>query len=167
MVTSQSADPGTATAVRLDMAEGRGRRVLWAILVFVLVIPAINIKQMMDGQVPSFLMTGGVNVAFATGMFSSVLLVVLWYFVYQGKRFARVILGACYLAAASVVVALMLGVSVANAILPGPAIFGIILGGLYGVVGWVLLVSTNIKAFQTRQQALRRRRLGKLDSSVG
>lgn len=80
-----------------------------------------------------------------------VLLILVWYFAYTGRSRARVMLGVVYLLTTSVTMTLMF----MGTVLPPSWPFAIGLASVYGLAGWVLLVSTNIKAFQLYQQQVR------------
>jgi hypothetical protein len=88
-------------------------------------------------------------------MFFSVLLILVWYFAYVGKSKARVMLGAVYLITTSLTVVLPLTLLFMGTTLPPSWPISISLAAVYGLAGWVLLVSPNIKGFQKYQRQLR------------
>ena len=126
-----------------------------AILVLIMVVPAINLRQLFRDQVPSLLQVGYLTLAYTSVMFFSVLLVLVWYYAYVGRRKPRIALGLIYVTTASLVVGfpailLMLGTP-----LPGGWQLGVLVAVIYGAAGWTLLYSQNVRAFQYYQLAHR------------
>ncbi len=131
-----------------------GRRVMFAVLSLVIVIPLVNLRILMRDGVPIGLERGEINLAYAGGMFFSVLLILVWYYAYKGRQKARVMLGLVYLITTSITVVVPLMLLFMGTVLPASWPISISLAAVYGLAGWVLLVSANIKAFQNYQQQL-------------
>lgn len=138
-------------------AARRGRLVMLAILLLILVIPAVNIIQIMRQGVPAGFQHGDMRIAYVVGMFFSVLLVLAWYYAWRGRRRARLVLGWAYLLAATLIVIAALALYVSGIALPAgwPAAMAFV--AVYGCGGWVLLVSPAIVDFQSRQRVFYRR----------
>lgn len=132
-----------------------GRRVMFAVLALVIAIPTVNFRRLMTEGIPSGLQHGDINLAYAIGMFFSVILILVWYFAYVGRVRARVMLGIIYLLTTSVTVVVPLTLMFMGTELPPSWPISIGLASVYGLAGWVLLVSANIKAFQLYQRRLR------------
>jgi len=139
----------------MTMAQIWGRRVMFAVLALVIAIPMVNFRRLMTEGVPVGLQHGDINLAYAIGMFFSVLLILVWYFAYVGRGQARVMLGMIYLLTTSVTVVVPLTLLFLGTVLPPSWPISIGLASVYGLAGWVLLVSPNIKAFQLYQRQLR------------
>ncbi len=139
----------------MTAAQIWGRRVMLAIFALVVAIPTVNFRRLMTEGVPAGLQHGDINLAYAIGMFFSVLLVLVWYFAYIGRGRARVALGMIYLLTTSVTVVVPLVLLFLGTALPPSWPISIGLASVYGLAGWVLLVSPNIKAFQHYQRQLR------------
>ena len=139
----------------MTTAQIWGRRVMLAVLALVVVIPMVNFRRLMTEGVPVGLQHGEINLAYAIGMFFSVLLILVWYFAYVGRGKARVMLGIIYLLTTSVTVVVPLTLLFLGTTLPPSWPISIALASVYGLAGWVLLVSSNIKAFQLYQRQLR------------
>ncbi len=139
----------------MTMAQIWGRRVMFAVLALVIAIPMVNFRRLMTEGVPVGLQHGDINLAYAVGMFFSILLILVWYFAYVGRGQARVMLGMIYLLTTSVTVVVPLTLLFLGAVLPPSWPISIGLASVYGLAGWVLLVSPNIKAFQLYQRQLR------------
>ncbi len=135
--------------------ELRGRRVMLAILALIMVVPFINLRQMLRDEVPSLLKVGDLNIAYATGMFCSVLLILVWYYAYVGRRKPRIALGLIYVTTASLVLGLPAILMVAGTPLPSGWSIGLVAALIYGAAGWTLLYSQNVRAFQRYQLATR------------
>ncbi len=73
----------------------------------------------------------------------------------MGRGKARIMLGIVYLLTTSVTVVVPMTLLVTGTNLPASWPISIGLASVYGLAGWVLLVSTNIKAFQLYQRQLR------------
>ncbi|MBT3332597.1 MAG: hypothetical protein HOK21_03270 [Rhodospirillaceae bacterium] len=132
-----------------------GRRVMLAVLSLVVAIPVVNMRRLLTEGIPNGLENGDINIAYVIGMFFSVLLILVWYFAYVGKGKARVMLGAVYLITTSLTVVLPIALLFMGTELPPSWPISISLAAIYGLAGWVLLVSPNIKAFQQYQRQLR------------
>jgi hypothetical protein len=132
-----------------------GRRVMFAVLSLVVAIPLVNMRRLMTEGLPIGMERGEINVAYVIGMFFSVLLILVWYFAYTGRNRARVMLGVVYLLTTSVTVVVPMTLMFMGTVLPPSWPIAIGLASVYGLAGWVLLVSTNIKAFQLYQQQVR------------
>lgn len=139
----------------MTKAQIWGRRVMLAVLSLVLAVPAVNLRRLMTEGVPLGLQHGEINFAYVVGMFFSVLLVLVWYFAYVGRGRARVMLGIVYLLTTSLTVVVPMTLLFKGMDLPPSWPISIGLASVYGLAGWVLLVSTNIKAFQHYQRQLR------------
>ena len=139
----------------MTTAQIWGRRVMLAVLALVIAIPMVNFRRLMTEGVPTGLQHGDINLAYAAGMFFSVLLILVWYFAYVGRGKARVMLGVIYLLTTSVTVVVPLTLLFFGTALPSSWPISIALASVYGLAGWGLLVSTNIKAFQLYQRRLR------------
>jgi hypothetical protein len=139
----------------MTTAQIWGRRVMLAIFALVVTIPAVNFRRLMTEGVPAGLQHGDINLAYAIGMFFSVLLILVWYFAYTGRGRARVMLGMIYLLTTSVTVVVPLILLFLGTVLPPSWPISIGLASVYVLAGWVLLVSPNIKAFQHYQRQLR------------
>ena len=139
----------------MTTAQIWGRRVMFAVLALVIAIPMVNFRRLMTEGVPVGLQHGDINLAYAIGMFFSVLLILVWYFAYVGRGQARVMLGMIYLLTTSVSVVVPLTLLFLGTALPPSWPISIGLASVYGLAGWVLLVSPNIKAFQLYQRQLR------------
>ncbi|NQV61088.1 MAG: hypothetical protein HQ502_15585 [Alphaproteobacteria bacterium] len=139
----------------MTMAQIWGRRVMFAVLALVIAIPMVNFRRLMTEGVPVGLQHGDINLAYAVGMFFSILLILVWYFAYVGRGQARVMLGMIYLLTTSVTVVVPLTLLFLGTVLPPSWPISIGLASVYGLAGWVLLVSPNIKAFQLYQRQLR------------
>ena len=139
----------------MTMAQVWGRRVMLAVFALVVAIPVVNFRRLMTEGVPMGLQHGDINVAYAIGMFFSVLLVLVWYFAYVGRGRARVMLGLIYLLTTSVTVVVPMTLLFLGTDLPPSWPISIGLASVYGLAGWVLLVSANIKAFQLYQRQVR------------
>ncbi|MBC8242472.1 MAG: hypothetical protein H8E30_18650 [Alphaproteobacteria bacterium] len=139
----------------MTTAQIWGRRVMFAVLALVIAIPMVNFRRLMTEGVPVGLQHGYINLAYAIGMFFSVLLILVWYFAYVGRGQARVMLGMIYLLTTSVSVVVPLTLLFLGTALPPSWPISIGLASVYGLAGWVLLVSPNIKAFQLYQRQLR------------
>ncbi len=129
-----------------------GRRVMFAVLSLVVAIPLVNMRRLMTEGLPIGLERGEINYAYVIGIFFLVLLILVWYFAYTGRSRARVMLGVVYLLTTSVTVVVPMTLMFMGTVLPPSWPFAIGLASVYGLAGWVLLVSTNIKAFQLYQQ---------------
>ena len=132
-----------------------GRRVMFAVLSLVVAIPLVNMRRLMTEGLPIGLERGQINFAYVIGMFFSVLLILVWYFAYTGRVQARVMLGVVYLLTTSITVVVPMTLMFMGTVLPPSWPFAIGLASIYGLAGWVLLVSPNIKAFQLYQQQVR------------
>ena len=139
----------------MTTAQIWGRRGMLAVLALAVVIPMVNFRRLMTEGVPVGLQHGEINLAYAIGMFFSVLLILVWYFAYVGRGKARVMLGIIYLLTTSVTVVVPLTLLFLGTTLPPSWPISIALASVYGLAGWVLLVSSNIKAFQLYQRQLR------------
>jgi hypothetical protein len=148
-------EPSPAMPSAMTEAQNWGRRVMLAVLSLVVVIPLVNMRLLIKGGVPAGLDRGEINYAYAAGMFFSVLLILAWYFAYVGRHQARVMLGAVYLVTTSITVVVPLTLLAMGTVLPASWPISISLAAVYGLAGWVLLVSANIKAFQNYQLRLR------------
>ena len=131
--------------------ELRGRRVMLAILALIMVVPVINLRQMFRDEVPSLLKVGDLNIAYAAGMFCSVLLILVWYYAYVGRRKPRIALGLIYITTASLVLGFPAILMFAGTPLPSGWLMGLIAALVYGAAGWTLLYSRNVRAFQRYQ----------------
>lgn len=127
-----------------------------AILVLILVVPAINLRQLFRDEVPTLLRVGDMNIAYAAGMFFSVVLILVWYYAYTGHRRPRIALGLIYVTTAGIATALAALLIFMGSPLPGSWQVGLIVAVLYGAAGWALVYSQNIRAFQRYQLELRR-----------
>tara|TARA_R110002167_G_scaffold14954_5_gene60208 strand:- start:435 stop:899 length:465 start_codon:yes stop_codon:yes gene_type:complete len=136
-------------------AELRGRRVMLAILALIMVVPVINLRQLFRGEVPMLLRDGDMNLAYAAGMFFSVLLILVWYYAYVGRRKPRIALGLIYTTTACLVVALPSVLVLFGTPLPDGWQVGVAVVLIYGSAGWTLLYSRNVRAFQRYQLAVR------------
>ena len=139
----------------MTQAEIWGRRVMFAVLSLVVAIPLVNMRRLMTDGLPVGLERGEINYAYVIGMFFSVLLILVWYYAYVGRNRARVMLGIVYLLTTSVTVVVPLTLMFMGTTLPASWPFSIALAATYGLAGWVLLVSSNIKAFQYYQKQIR------------
>ncbi len=81
-------------------------------------------------------------------MFFSVLLVLVWYYAYVGRGKARMMLGIIYLLTTSITVVVPLTLLFMGTVLSSSWPISTSLAAVYGLAGWVLLVSSDIKAFQ-------------------
>ncbi len=136
-------------------AELRGRRVMLAILALIMVVPFINLRQMFRNEVPNLLRAGDLNIAYAAGMFFSVLLILVWYYAYVGRRKPRIALGLIYVTTAALVLGLPAILMLAGTPLPDGWVVGLVVALIYGAAGWTLLYSRNVRAFQRYQQTTR------------
>lgn len=132
-------------------AELRGRRVMLAILALIMVVPFINLRQMFRDEVPNLLRAGDLNIAYTAGMFFSVLLILVWYYAYVGRRKPRIVLGLIYVTTAALVLGLPAVLVLAGTPLPAGWLAGLIAAVIYGAAGWTLLYSRNVRAFQRYQ----------------
>ncbi len=148
-------DQGGDKLQTMTRAQIWGRRIMLAVLALVITIPMVNFRRLMTEGVPAGLQHGNINLAYAVGMFFSVLLILVWYFAYVGRGKARVMLGMTYLLTTSVTVVVPLTLLFFGTTLPPSWPISIALASVYGLAGWVLLVSANIKAFQLYQRQLR------------
>ncbi|MBT4488524.1 MAG: hypothetical protein HOK30_23980 [Rhodospirillaceae bacterium] len=139
----------------MTQAEIWGRRVMFAVLSLVVAIPLVNMRRLMTDGLPVGLERGEINYAYVIGMFFSVLLILVWYYAYVGRNRARVMLGIVYLLTTSVTVVVPLTLMFMGTTLPASWPISIALAATYGLAGWVLLVSSNIKAFQYYQKQIR------------
>ena len=129
-----------------------GRQVMFAVLSLVVTIPLVNMRRLM---MPIGLEQGEINYAYVIGMLFLVLLILVWYFAYTDQSRARVMLGEVYLLTTSVTAVVPMTLMFMGTVLPPSWPFAIGLASVYGLAGWVLLVSINIKAFQLYQQQVR------------
>ena len=129
-----------------------GRQVMFAVLSLVVTIPLVNMRRLM---MPIGLEQGEINYAYVIGMLFLVLLILVWYFAYTDQSRARVMLGVVYLLTTSVTAVVPMTLMFMGTVLPPSRPFAIGLASVYGLAGWVLLVSTDIKAFQLYQQQVR------------
>ncbi|MFP6707277.1 MAG: hypothetical protein VCE75_14835 [Alphaproteobacteria bacterium] len=129
-----------------------GRQVMFAVLSLVVTIPLVNMRRLM---MPIGLEQGEINHAYVIGMLFLVLLILVWYFAYTDQSRARVMLGVVYLLTTSVTAVVPMTLMFMGTVLPPSWPFAIGLASVYGLAGWVLLVSTDIKAFQLYQQQVR------------
>jgi len=129
-----------------------GRQVMFAVLSLVVTIPLVNMRRLM---MPIGLEQGEINYAYVIGMLFLVLLILVWYFAYTDQSRARVMLGVVYLLTTSVTAVVPMTLMFMGTVLPPSWPFAIGLASVYGLAGWVLLVSTDIKAFQLYQQQVR------------
>jgi len=148
----QAAPRQRAMPQTMTRAQIWGRRVMLAVLSLVLAIPVVNMRRLMTEGIPTGLQHGNINYAYVIGMFFSVLLVLVWYFAYKGRGQARIMLGIIYLVTTSVTVVVPLTLLFLGTTLPPSWPISISLAAVYGLAGWVLLVSSNIKAFQLYQR---------------
>lgn len=132
-------------------AELRGRRVMLAILALIMVVPFINLRQLFRDEVPNLLRDGDMNLAYTAGMFFSVMLILVWYYAYVGRRKPRIALGLIYVTTAAIVLVLPSLLMLAGTPLPDGWIFGLLVAVIYGAAGWTLLYSQNVRAFQRYQ----------------
>ena len=139
----------------MTSAQIWGRRVMLVVFALVIVIPMVNFRRLMTEGVPAGLQHGDINLAYAMGMFFSVLLILVWYFAYVGRGRARVVLGIVYLLTTSITVVVPLTLLAMGTALPSSWPISIGFAMVYGLAGWVLLVSANIKAFQHYQRQIR------------
>jgi len=149
-----SAEAAKPVPESMSSAAIWGRRVMFAVLSLVVVIPVVNMRRLLTDGIPRGLEHGDINIAYVIGMFFSVLLILVWYFAYVGKGKARVMLGAVYLITTSLTVVLPLTLLFMGTTLPPSWPISISLAAVYGLAGWVLLVSPNIKGFQKHQRQL-------------
>jgi len=129
-----------------------GRQVMFAVLSLLVTIPLVNMRRLM---MPIGLEQGEINYAYVIGMLFLVLLILVWYFAYTDQSRARVMLGEVYLLTTSVTAVVPMTLMFMGTVLPPSWPFAIGLASVYGLAGWVLLVSTDIKAFQLYQQQVR------------
>jgi hypothetical protein len=134
-------------------ASRRGRLVMLSILALILVIPAVNLTQIMRRGVPAGLQQGDMQTAYVIGMFFSVILVLAWYYAWRGRRRARLVLGWVYLLAALMIGVMALALGIVGFALPPGWPLGMIFVAIYGCGGWVLLASPAIRDFQKAQRA--------------
>ncbi len=139
----------------MTRAQIWGRRVMLAVLSLVLAIPVVNMRRLITEGIPTGLQHGNINYAYVIGMFFSVLLILVWYYAYVGRGKARIMLGIIYLLTTSVTVVVPLTLLFLGTTLPPSWPISISLAAVYGLAGWVLLVSSNIKAFQLYQRQVR------------
>ncbi len=150
-----SVNKAKSLSLVMTRAEIWGRRVMFAVLSLVVAIPFVNLRRLMTDGLPIGLETGEINYAYVAGMFFSVLLILVWYYAYVGRRRARVMLGVVYLLTTSLTVVVPLTLLFMGTALPPSWPIAIALAGVYGLAGWVLLFSANIKAFQYYQLRVR------------
>lgn len=134
----------------------RGRLVLWAVLAFVLMVPVVNIKKLFTDGIPVAFDIGDMGLVLIIGVLFSIGLIAVWVMAYRGDRKSRVALGVCYLAATALIAAMPLTIWAKGASVPTGWQLTFAVAGTYGLVGWVLLFSDSIKAFQSHQLARRR-----------
>ena len=139
----------------MTAAQVWGQRVMYSVLALVIAIPLVNMRKLMSEGIPQGLRYGDINLAYVGGLFFSVLLILVWYYAYVGRNGARVMLGMVYLIATSVTVVMPLTWLFLGNHLPASWPVSLVLASVYGLAGWVLLVSTNIKAFQRYQRRAR------------
>ncbi len=153
----QDQDRGQEQFMRQTMTRAQiwGRRVMLAVLSLVLAIPVVNMRRLITEGIPTGLQHGNINYAYVIGMFFSVLLILVWYYAYVGRGKARIMLGIIYLLTTSVTVVVPLTLLFLGTALPPSWPISISLAAVYGLAGWVLLVSSNIKAFQLYQRQIR------------
>ena len=132
-----------------------GRRVMLAVLSLVPAIPVVDMRRLMTEGIPTGLQHGEINFAYVIGMFFSVLLVLVWYYAYVGRGKARIMLGIVYLLTTSVTVVVPSALLFMGTALPLSWPISISLAAVYGLAGWVFLVSSNITAFQFYQRQVR------------
>jgi len=132
-----------------------GRRVMLAVLSLVPAIPVVDMRRLMTEGIPTGLQHDEINFAYVIGMFFSVLLVLVWYYAYVGRGKARIMLGIVYLLTTSVTVVVPSALLFMGTALPLSWPISISLAAVYGLAGWVFLVSSNITAFQFYQRQVR------------
>lgn len=132
----------------------RGRRLVWAIFPFVFVVPLANMKQAANGTLQGALAHGPLNWAYAFGLAASILLILLWYFIWRGSARARVALGLIYGAVLALMAVGGALIWLADLALPRgwPAL--LVAFYLYALVTWALLCSQAVQAFQQAQRRI-------------
>jgi len=136
----------------------RGRWVMLSVLVLVVAVPLVNLRSLMQDGLPRGLQAGMAHFAYSIGLTASVLLVLLWYFAWVGCRRAGLALGALYLLAACLGMAVpLIGLFTGNELRGGWTI-SLVLVGVYGLGGWSLVASPSVERFQAYQRAARETR---------